>query len=88
MPIKVLAGYNDLATTHPDLAKQADGWDPTTVSAGAEKARLWRCELGHQWSAAVFSRSRGNGCPICAGQRVLAGYNDLAALRPTSRPKW
>ena len=30
----VLAGFNDLATTHPELATQADGWDPTTVSKG------------------------------------------------------
>lgn len=28
---KVLRGFNDLATTHPEIAKEADGWDPTTV---------------------------------------------------------
>ncbi len=78
----VLAGYNDLATTDPDLAAQADGWDPTTVTAGSEKMRRWRCAEGHEWEAVVFNRSRGSGCPTCAGQQVLAGYNDLATLRP------
>lgn len=28
---KVLRGFSDLATTHPKIAKEADGWDPTTV---------------------------------------------------------
>ena len=79
---RVLAGYNDLATTDPDLAAQAAGWDPTTVTAGAEKMRRWRCAEGHEWEAVVFNRRRGAGCPICAGQQVLAGYNDLATLRP------
>ena len=79
---QVLAGYNDLATTHPQLAGEAAGWDPATVTAGAEKKRRWRCEKGHEWEAVVFSRARGGGCPICSNQQVLAGYNDLASLRP------
>ena len=28
---KVLRGFSDLATTHPKIAEEADGWDPTTV---------------------------------------------------------
>ena len=36
---KVLTGFNDLATTHPELAMQAEGWDPTKVIAGTHKTQ-------------------------------------------------
>jgi hypothetical protein len=66
----VLSGYNDLATTHPELAAEAHGWDPTTVTAGSNQKRKWLCSEGHTWNAAVGSRSSGpkggSGCPSCA----------------------
>ena len=80
---QVLAGYNDLATTHPELAEQADGWDPTTVIGGNHKQFLWRCSIGHSWSASLTNRTNmGSNCPICANKQVLAGYNDLATTHP------
>ena len=79
---QVLAGYNDLATTNPELAVQADSWDPTTISAGSSKKVGWRCEHGHTWSARVDSRSSGNGCPVCAGYTARTGLNDLATVNP------
>ena len=79
----VLPGYNDLATTHPELAAQAVGWDPTTVTAGSARRVGWLCELGHQWVASIAHRTeRGDGCPFCGGKRALAGYNDLATTHP------
>ena len=78
----VLPGYNDLATTRPDLASEAQ-FDPTTVTAGTHRNLPWRCEKGHDWSAVVKNRSLGGaGCPVCANQAVLPGYNDLATTRP------
>ena len=81
---KVLPGFNDLATNFPEVAKQAEGWDPVTVTAGSKKKALWRCQAGHTWKAAVGDRTRpnGSGCPICSGLKVLAGFNDLATLFP------
>ena len=78
----VLAGFNDLATTHPELAKEAFGWDPTTVSTSSGKKVKWQCKFGHLWSAVIASRSSGRGCPVCAGQAVLSGFNDLATTHP------
>ena len=75
-------GFNDLATTHPDLAKQANGWDPTTVNFGSDKVKEWVCSKGHVWTASIMTRSAGNGCSICANKKVLAGYNDLATTNP------
>ncbi len=78
----VLSGFNDLATINPDLAAQADGWNPSTVTAGSGKKVNWKCEFGHQWEATVGSRTSGNGCPICSGRTVLPGFNDLATINP------
>jgi hypothetical protein len=79
---KVLAGFNDLATTHPEIAKQADGWDPRTISKGSNKKLRWKCINNHVWTATTNSRTSGIGCPICSNQQVLAGYNDLATTHP------
>jgi len=79
---RVLPGFNDLATTHPDLAEQAVGWDPKTLSRGSHRAVAWRCERDHEWRASPNARSRGNGCPYCSNEAVLPGFNDLATTHP------
>jgi predicted GIY-YIG superfamily endonuclease len=79
---KLLVGYNDLATTHPELAKQADGWDPKKVIAGTHKKLRWKCNKGHVWTAPGSGRTRGIGCPVCSNQQLLVGYNDLATTHP------
>ena len=79
---KVQIGFNDLATTNPGLAAEADGWDPTTLTQGSNKKVGWKCTFGHQWIAQIASRSDGVGCPICSGKLVLAGFNDLATTYP------
>ena len=65
---RVIAGINDLATLEPLLAKQ---WSkknkikPTEVSIGSHKKVIWRCEKGHEWEAAVKSRTiNKTGCPL------------------------
>jgi hypothetical protein len=82
---QVLVGYNDLATTHPELAMEADGWDPSSVVAGSSQKKRWKCKLGHSYSSAVTSRSdtaRETGCPVCDGKVVLPGFNDIATTHP------
>jgi len=91
---RLLTGYNDLATTFPAVAKQ---WHPTRnadltpdrVLVGTDAKAWWRCELGHVWKAAVRSRtSKGYGCPVHAGRKLLAGYNDLATRFPDVAAQW
>ena len=81
---RVFTGFNDLATTYPAIARQAFEWDPTTLLAGSNKKRKWKCELEHIWEASVNSRASNakKGCPYCAGKRVLVGFNDLAITPP------
>lgn len=80
---KVLTGFNDFATVHPDLAAQADGWDPTRVIRSSNRKLAWRCSHGHQWITAISSRISGSGCPTCAGQRSIPGVNDLKTVNPS-----
>jgi DNA-directed RNA polymerase subunit RPC12/RpoP len=70
-----------LSETHPEIAKEADGWDPEGFSHGSDKKMYWKCNLGHEYRAAIkhrtFSRS---GCPYCANQKILSGFNDLGTV--------
>ncbi len=80
---KILIGFNDLKTTHPQLAKEADGWDPRTTTAGSGVKRNWKCKKGHLWSVSSASRSGFNtGCPTCSGHKLLKGFNDLKTMFP------
>ena len=38
---------------------------PNEITCGSHKKVWWLGECGHEWEAAVYSRSAGNGCPIC-----------------------
>ena len=90
---KVWSGDNDLATVNPELIKE---WDykkngdlkPYQILPGSEKKVWWKCKQGHSWLAAVFNRNRGVGCPYCSNVKVLAGYNDLATVRPKLVQEW
>jgi hypothetical protein len=79
---KVLPGLNDLQTTHPEIAKQASGWDPTLVSQKSGLRKEWRCELGHFWISTIATRTQDKDCPFCAGQKVWIGFNDLQTTQP------
>ena len=80
---KILIGFNDLKTTHPQMAREADGWDPRTTTAGSGVKRDWICKKGHLWSVSTASRTTFNtGCPTCSGKKVLKGFNDLKTLFP------
>lgn len=65
---QVEIGFNDLATTHPELAKEAVGWDPSTVTAGSSATKKkWKClSEGHIWETSVAQRTDGHGCPTCS----------------------
>jgi hypothetical protein len=82
---RTMGGYNDLATTHPHLAVQAVGWDPTTVSMGSVKRLRWRCPRGHEWVATPNNRTArgGRDCPVCSGRQLWTGFNDVATVNPT-----
>ena len=61
---------------------------PQSVSYGSHTSVWWRCGNGHAWKAAVYSRTGGSDCPYCAGKKVQAGFNDLAAQFPELARQW
>jgi hypothetical protein len=75
---EVLAGFNDLAFLYPDIAKTLIDADPKSIIPGSNKKYIWKCTLGHEYTQSVNQRIQGQGCNICAGKRVLIGFNDLA----------
>ena len=79
---KVLAGFNDLATSHPDIALELLDGDPKLVTKGSDKKFLWRCPKGHEYRASVSTRTRGGGCAVCHGLQIQVGINDLATTNP------
>ncbi len=92
---KAIPGETDLQTLFPEIAKQMDverngDLDPREIAPSAHEKIWWRCELGHSWQAAPFSRTRekSSGCPYCTGRKVLPGFNDLATLKPWLKKEW
>lgn len=85
---------NCLAITNPDLAKE---WHPTKnlpltpfdVVSGSEKNVWWKCDKvdDHEWSAIIYSRTNGNKCPCCSGQKVVLS-NCLATTHPELIKQW
>jgi DNA-directed RNA polymerase subunit RPC12/RpoP len=72
-----------LPETHPDIAAQAYGWDPTTTTHGSQTKRPWKCTQGHIWTAPVCRRTASrSGCPICANRLIIRGINDLTTTHP------
>ena len=89
---RVIAGINDLSTLKPGLASE---WSkkneikPTEVTVGSHKKVIWKCRLGHEWTASVKSRSiNGSGCPYCSHNKVLVGFNDLATVASKVADEW
>jgi hypothetical protein len=59
---------------------------PDGVSRASAREVVWRCEQGHEWSAAVYQRTLARtGCPECyrleAGVRSLAGRQRARRMR-------
>lgn len=68
-------GDNDLAAVNPVLAAQ---WNterngtlsPDQVTSFSNRKVWWRCDEGHIWKTAIYSRTGKQkcGCPVCAGK--------------------
>lgn len=92
---RILAGYNDLATT---FSKFAEEWHyeknapltPQQVTKGYNKGKVyWKCKNGHEWAATVASRTYYNlGCPFCSGRYAIPHKTDLLTVDPELAKEW
>lgn len=89
---EVLTGFNDMASTHPELAEEFDleknaPYTPQTIIAGTHKVLWWICPRGHSYDMDGMHRvTQSAKCPICSNKRILAGFNDMATLAPQLLP--
>lgn len=79
----------------PELLKEIDidkskGFDPKKIGKSSTKKIWWKCKNGHSYYTSIGSRTRinGTGCPYCAGQKILPGYNDLQTRYPQVAKDW
>jgi hypothetical protein len=78
-----IVGETDLASVFPDIAKEACGWDPSTVTPGSGKKLKWKCEQGHEWMCRVANRTiQGTKCTVCSRKVLVPGVNDLLSKFP------
>ena len=61
---------------------------PDKILADSREKYWWICDKGHEWQATANNRNHGKGCPICANQQVLKGYNDLESQYPDLAKEW
>lgn len=90
---KLEVGVNDLASQHPEVARQwhpkRNRLAPDEVTRGTKKNYWWLGDCGHEWEASPVNRTKGGaGCPFCSGNRVLPGFNDLATTHPELVAEW
>ena len=82
---KVLKGFNDCATVHPERAKLfLNPDDAFTHTPKSNKKVMFHCsDPAHDpWEAPVARVMAGSGCPQCAGRIPVVGVNDLATTHP------
>lgn len=80
---QVSTGFNDLLSREPEIAFEADGWDPSNEYFQTSSRKSWKCKRGHKWNASIINRVRlKTGCPSCSGRLVIPGQTDLLTNNP------
>lgn len=95
---KVVKGVNDFEFLVPDLAKY---WDydknelgPDEIYYKTSKKYHFICKYGHKFEKEIYKMttiSRGTyseGCPVCHGDRVDVGSNDVLTTNPEILDYW
>lgn len=83
---KVEVGYNDVATTDPEILQywgEANNITPYEVTRNSNKKIVFVCKSGHEWVRSVQACVvRSYSCAMCSGQRPIVGVSDLATTDP------
>lgn len=89
---RILPGFNDLSTKHPELAKE---WSPNNKKTASEvfpsshTSYLWICpKCRNEYPASAANRSKGKGCPFCNNRKPIKGKTDFKTLFPLVAKEW
>ena len=93
---RVLPGFNDFASQHPEYAhlwdEEKNGLAASLAHKSSPKMAWFRCNSGHSFRSSTNSiagRGKGHsGCPVCSGKKLLTGFNDLQTVRPKVAEFW
>ena len=89
----------DLVKSEWDYEKnEKEGIYPDLVGFGSSKKAWWKCPEGHSYQMKICKKTgmAPNGkvirtpsqCPICSGQTMVSGINDLATAYPDIAKHW
>jgi Probable Zinc-ribbon domain len=84
--------YSSLPKAYPQLAQE---WHPIknspltpeNVKPHSGQKVWWLCKNGHEWQAAINSRSHGENCPYCLNKKACPD-NSLTTLNPELAQEW
>ena len=85
---------NSFAKRYPELANE---WNtekngklrPENFTCGSSHRAFFNCPVCKTvYPQKIANRTRGMGCPVCAGKQVKKGYNDLLTKYPEVARPW
>lgn len=91
----VYQGENDLLSQAPEVAQYFDEemnqCSASEVFVKSGKKYWWNCDngLNHKYQMKPLNKvNRNQRCPICSGQQLLTGFNDLQTKYPNVAKEW
>lgn len=81
---KLLVGFNDLESTHPDIAHLVTTENPRQIISTSTKRISFTCPeyKDHVFMSSPLDMCNGRKCPYCTGRSVKVGFNDFATVHP------
>ena len=73
-----------IAEWHPT---KNEGKQPQDFRHASPTKVWWKCRHGHEWQSTIANRSKGKGCPYCAGLYPTEDYN-LKKINPDLCSEW
>lgn len=89
----LVAGVNDLSTTHPTIAIDLDPsyaeYHPATSFLACSEVKVpWLCPAGHAYTMRVYDRTHGGRCKECEHAANRSTNKNLTATHPTIAREW
>jgi len=60
--------FRPLSAVYPNLAEEAEGWNPDEIMFDSEEMLKWKCISEHTWETTIEMRLVGYSCPHCSGK--------------------
>lgn len=91
---RIMPGYNDVLTLHPEIEQFFDisnNFSLSNMASTSRKKAQWKCKKGHVFTRCIETMIKSQECPICEGSKcgvLVEGMNDLSTLHPKIASYW